>query len=181
MLEKRPAHLILQSGIGLQYLSSTFKFFTISMERPTSANWHLGLMGNFYFPAQASSQFSFDTPKMFLGGYEVGGYAKYYLHGRFSGHKSGLYFGPDLRFGVRRYSRNINFIFPPPPASEAPKFNGKTTKILMRLGYHKQLDNAVLEIFVPMGLERYRPDNTVFDTGHSRFVMIPTLQMGLAF
>ncbi len=181
LLAKRPAHLIVQSGIGLQYLNSNFKFFTISIERPISEHWSVGLLWNRLFPSQHQQAFSFDLPDSFTGGYEVGGFAKYYLHGRFSGRKSGLYFGPDIRFGGRKFKRNASRFFPSVPPFESLIFSGTTTKLLMRWGYHKQLDNAVLEIFVPIGLERYRPDDTVFDTGHNRFVMIPTLQMGLAF
>ena len=40
------------------------------------------------------------------GSYEIGLFSKFFMHGRLSGRRSHLYFGPQLRFRVRRLISN---------------------------------------------------------------------------
>ena len=92
--------IILQTGIGLQWFGNNYKLYTLAVEPSINHFWHLGLQGSFYFRDKLRYDFSNQD---LLGGYEVGAFAKYFVHGRFSGHKSGLYFGPEFRFGSRKF------------------------------------------------------------------------------
>ncbi len=176
--EKRPPYVIIQTGIGLQWFGDPYKLSTFSIERPVEQYWHLGLQGSYYFKRNPDYYYSNE----FLSGFEIGGFAKYFLHGRLSGRKSGLYFGPEFRFGVRRFQySNIN-VFPPPPIPEYIPYNENTTKLMMRWGVQWQFGHASLEIAAPFGIEIYKPNEASYNNSReSQFVLLPTMQLGFAF
>lgn len=177
-LDAPPPRIIVQTGIGLQWFAETFKMFTVSVERPIGHFWHLGLQGNKYL---GLSDEYFDY-RDFLGGFEVSGFSKYFLHGRFSGRKTGLYFGPEIRFGARRYQSTSGNIFPPPPNPEFVQYKERTTKILMRWGAQWQFGHANLELTAPFGMEYFKPPLAYNLGGHqTRFVLLPAIQLGFAF
>jgi hypothetical protein len=46
-LDERPPALIVQTGIGFQWLGESYKLYSLSVERPRDY-WHLGVQGTFY-------------------------------------------------------------------------------------------------------------------------------------
>jgi len=171
---------IVQTGIGMQWFGETYKLFTLTAERPLSHFWHLGVQGTFYL-SNTTNYFYYSSE--FLGGFEMGGFAKYFLHGRFSGRKSGLYLGPEFRFGARRFQVSLDTDFPPPPKPNYQPYKERTTKILLRWGIQWQFGHATLDLAVPLGAEIYSPTETIglrYSTD-TQFVLLPTLQLGVAF
>jgi len=177
-LEKRPPTIILQTGIGMQWFGETYKLSTFSVERPVSPYWHLGLHGGYYFQNQPNF---FDFNQSFLGGFEVGGFSKYFLHGRLSGHKSGFYIGPEMRVGQRRFQYSENNFFPPVPNPTFIKYEETSVKILFRWGLQWQFGRANLEIFAPFGIEINQSNLTsIYYSNESLFVLLPSFQIGIA-
>ncbi|MFN0034283.1 MAG: hypothetical protein ACKVUS_04395 [Saprospiraceae bacterium] len=177
-LDTPPPRLIVQTGIGLQWFSEVYKLSSVSAERPLGHYWHVGLQGSFYFQNNEDIFYS----REFLGGYEVGVFSKYFLHGRFSGRKTGLYLGPEIRFGTRRFQTAFVNVFPPPPEPPYIAHKEKVTKILLRWGVQWQFGHANLEIAAPFGMESYNSTEAYSANGDRKhFVILPTLQMGLAF
>jgi len=179
--EKPRPVVILQTGIGLQWFGETYKLYTLTAERPISPYWHLGLQGTFYLK---NSPETFYYSSEFLGGFELGGFAKHFLHGRFSGRKTGLYVGPEFHVGARRFQIALdNNIFPPPLVRDYQQYQERITKIMLRWGVQWQFGHATLELAAPFGAEFYNPSE-VIGIGYSnetQFVFLPTLQMGVAF
>ncbi|MBC7775597.1 MAG: hypothetical protein H7246_09175 [Phycisphaerae bacterium] len=179
-LDMPPPHVIVQTGIGLQWFGETYKLYTLSAEKPFGHFWHLGLQGTFYLKNDPDY---FYYSSRFLDGFEMGGFAKYFLHGRFSGRKSGLYLGPELRFGARKFQISFDNFFPPPPQPNYQTYKERVTKIMLRWGIQWQFGHATLEVAAPFGAEFYKPSELI-GVGYSKdvqFVMLPTLQLGVAF
>ena len=177
-LEKRPPTVILQTGIGMQWFGETYKLSTYSVERPVGRFWHLGLHGGYYFQNQPDF---FDFHQNFLGGFEVGGFSKYFLHGRLSGHKSGFYIGPEIRVGQRRFQYSENNFFPPPPNPNYVKYQETSVKLLFRWGLQWQFGRAILEIFGPFGIEINQSNHDAYYySNESLFVLLPSFQLGIA-
>jgi len=179
-LDQRPPILILQTGIGFQWLGDSYKLYTLSVERP-KGYWHLGVQGTVYLNSQPDYYY-YSTE--FLSGFEMGGFAKYFLHGRFSGRKSGLYLGPELRFGTRKFRLNTDNFFPAPPVPTYLPYEERITKILLRWGIQWQFGHASLELLAPFGVETYKSTLNISGYGsnhETRFVMLPGFQMGFAF
>jgi len=179
-LDAPPPRIVVQTGIGMQWFGETYKLFTLTAERPLGHYWHLGVQGTFYLSSDPDYYY---YSSEFLGGYEMGGFAKYFLHGRFSGRKSGLYLGPELRMGERKFQVSLDNFFPPPPKPNYQSYKERTTKILLRWGMQWQFGHATLELAVPFGAEIYSPTELT-GLGYSndtQFVMLPTLQFGVAF
>jgi hypothetical protein len=179
-LDQRPPILILQTGIGFQWLGDSYKLYTLSVERP-KGYWHLGVQGTVYLNSQADYYY-YSTE--FLSGFEMGGFAKYFLHGRFSGRKSGLFLGPELRFGTRKFRLTTDIFFPAPPVPTYLPYEERITKILLRWGIQWQFGHASLELSAPFGVETYKSTLNISGYGNNhetRFVMLPGLHMGYAF
>lgn len=175
-----PPRLIVQTGVGLQWFGETFKNATLSIERPMGAFWHLGVQGSWLFKKSSNDFFyTYD----FRNGYEIGAYTKHFLHGRFSGRKSGLYLGPEVRVGLRRFYY-INFdVFPPSPQPALVTFHQRTTKFLLRWGMQWRFgQHTSLEICAPFGMEFTRATSSSDVSGEdSQFVMLPCVLLGMAF
>ena len=179
-LDERPPALIVQTGIGFQWLGESYKLYTLSVERPRDY-WHLGVQGTFYLDNNSDYYY---YPAEFLSGFEMSGFAKYFLHGRFSGRKSGIYLGPELRFGTRKFRLSNDIFFPAPPIPTYVPYEERITKILLRWGIQWQFGHATLELFVPFGVEHYKSTlnlNGYSNDNENRFVMLPGFQMGFAF
>jgi hypothetical protein len=172
--------LIIQTGIGFQWLGESYKLYSLSVERPRDY-WHLGVQGTFYLDNNSDYYY---YPAEFLSGFEMSGFAKYFLHGRFSGRKSGIYLGPELRFGTRKFRLSNDIFFPVPPIPTYVPYEERITKILLRWGIQWQFGHATLELFVPFGVENYKSTlnlNGYSNGNENRFVMLPGFQMGFAF
>lgn len=177
-LEKRPPSVILQTGIGIQWFGETYKLSTFSVERPVGPYWHLGLHGGYYFQNQPNF---FDFNQNFLGGFEAGGFSKYFLHGRLSGHKSGFYLGPEMRVGQRRFQLSPSNFFPPITNPTHVTYQETSVKLLFRWGLQWQFGRAVLEIFAPFGIEINQSNqDTYYYSNQSQFVLLPGFQLGIA-
>lgn len=177
-LEKAPPRLIVQTGLGLQWFGEVYKSSSLSIEKPFGHFWHLGIQGNLFF--QKTSEDFFSTE--FEDGFEIGGYAKHFLHGRFSGRKSGLYLGPDIRFGTRNFKVLQTDFFPPPAIPTYYYYKENTTKLLMRWGIQWQFGHANLDISAPFGIELFKTSVKVNGNYQdTQFVLLPTLQLGYAF
>jgi hypothetical protein len=177
-LEKAPPRLIVQTGLGLQWFGEIYKSSSLSIEKPFGHFWHLGIQGNLFF--QKSSEDFFATE--FNDGFEIGGYAKHFLHGRLSGRKSGLYIGPDFRFGARNFQVLQTDFFPLPLIPTYYYYKESTTKILMRWGIQWQFGHANLDISAPFGIELFKTSVKVNGNYQgTQFVLLPTLQLGYAF
>ncbi len=182
LLEKQSPKVILLTGVQIQWFGETYKLYNLSIEHPISKYWHLGLQGTFYL--KNNPEYYYYSGEL-LGGFEMVGHAKHFLHGRFSGRKSGLYLGPEIRFGKRNFQRvEDNFFFPPPPVPNFQSYSERVTKILVRWGVQWQFGHATLELAAPFGVEFYSPTTEVLGLGYSnesQFVLLPSLQFGLAF
>ena len=177
-LEKPLPKIILQTGIGLQWFGDGYKQFMISVERPASHFWHFGLQGTHYFQPQSSSSFGSE----FMSGLEMGGTAKYFFHGRFSGRRTGFYIGPELRYGKRKYRYSTDNVFPLPPVPNYAYYDEKVTKIMLRWGIQYRLGHGILEISAPLGVELVGSNFPNVSSGtETKFVLLPMLSMGVAF
>lgn len=178
--EKRPPFIIVQTGIGMQWFGESYKVFMLSAERPLGAYWHVGMQGTRFLNRESEYYYYYGD---LVGGFEFSVYAKYFLHGRLSGRKSGLYLGPEFRAGSRRFQIVQDIFFPPSPTPNYIKHKEKLTKLMLRWGMQWQFGHATLELAVPFGVEFFTPKaNTSLGYGNdNQFVMLPTLQLGVAF
>jgi hypothetical protein len=178
----KPLRCIAQMGIGHQWGKFIYPSTTWSVERPLSHYRHVGIQANIMLPKR------FDISSSFLGpvnysevrrnSFEIGGFLKYFLHGRFTGRKSGVYIGPELRIGQRKIIRYLTSSSDPDQPSEL--FTQNTLKILFRWGQQVTFGNAVLEWSLPIGFENIkirRSGNVESDFG---VVFLPSLTLGLA-
>ncbi len=184
--------LIVLAGLLTQWTEPTFKAASFALERPVNIYHHVGIQANVFVPGFINnSYYSFffpgsGTPRQGLalepGSFEVGVYYKSFFHGRFTGRKSSLYIGPDLRFGWRNYTDDYVFNGVRTP------FKGRTTKYLARLGAQHSFGNALIEVTLPIGIEhekntRIVTNNNPFDYYYEdlngrRFVMLPSISLG---
>lgn len=171
---------VVQTGIALQWFDDIYKSWVLSAEIPQSTFVSWGAQTNIFLPSYKETA-SFESTD-FVKGFEIGGYMKYFLHGKLSGRRSGLYLGPELRWGVREFEAVFSNVFPAPPNVEPIPYQEKAFKVLLRWGIQWQFGHATLDISAPFGLERYKDD---FPDGDpetaSRAVMLPTLLLGYAF
>ena len=175
--ELRSPGIIVQSGLGFQWFAEPQKLFTLSVERPVWEFWHVGMLYHSYF----RSALNYYESKKLTGGYEVGVFSKYFFHGRFSGRKTGLYIGPELRYGNRKFDFEDFNIFPVPIEPVNHHREEPNSKILLRWGVQWQMGHANLELAAPFGVEFFK--TTYYDNSTSnetQFVLLPMLQLGIA-
>lgn len=179
-LAERPQVVVL-SGISTEGGGDgAFQSFFLSAECPVGAYQHVGLQYGTYLPDENNYYVSLRE-----GGYEIGLFSKFFLHGRLSGRRSHLYYGPQLRFGVRKmtYGRTFNSIF---PGNNAPyDYQVNTTKVLLCLGGQYTLGHGVFEWSLPVGVEYERSnlpasiDQYGFGSGNRRhFILLPGIALG---
>lgn len=179
-LDRPLPKVIVQTGIGFQWFGENYKLYHLSAEMPYTRYWHIGVQSSWYLKEQPNYYYYSE----FLGGYELGAYSKYFLHGRFSGRKSGLFLGPEFRYGVRKFRTVLDNFFPLPPEPNYQYYEERVSKIMLRWGIQWQFKHAVLELSAPLGAEFYRPSDDAIGLGYSsdfQFVMLPSLQFGVAF
>jgi len=175
---RKPYHLVVQTGIALQWFDTQFKCFTLSVERPLNLYNHFGVQANFFFPNSDDYYYRSITDKT----WEAGVYAKCFFHGRLTGRRSQSYIGPDMRIGRRVY-RDFNFF-----DGQLREINTSTVKLMARVGWQYHLGPAVFEFALPIGfeIEKYKGDAypTSFNNDYSDrswFVASPTLSLGIGF
>lgn len=167
--------IIVQTGIGMQWIGKPYKLWTYSIEIPESATCHLGFQGNLYF--EEIPEFVSDLH--FLGGYELGGFAKYFLKSK---HKTRVYAGPELRLGVRKFKYLPLDFFPLPTPPTYLHYQENIVKLLLRCGIQRSFGHGILELAMPMGIEFNRTNSAPNqDAIVKKFRIMPMLQMGVAF
>lgn len=177
-LEGRPPLAIVQTGIGFQFGGETTKTFMVSIEKPYKTFWQLGFQGNLLFQQPDYGNYGFELQN----GYELGFFAKYFLHGRLSGHKTGFFLGPELRLGARNVRFIDYFVFPQPIEPTYVHYKETNSKILLGWGGQWQFGHAVLEISAPFGIEFTKSDNEYVGSNlGTHFVILPKLLLGFAF
>ncbi len=183
--------LIALAGVTTQWASPRFKAASFALEHPVNIYHHLGIQANMFAPGFVQeSYYTFCFPGSTVrqglaverGSFEVGIYYKNFFHGRFTGRKSSLYFGPDLRFGWRNYTDDYVV------SGVRTPLKGRTTKYLARLGAQHSFGNALIEVTLPIGIESEkstRVETTVDPCGNGyinldgeRFVMLPSISLG---
>ncbi|MBL7809724.1 MAG: hypothetical protein JNN28_18025 [Saprospiraceae bacterium] len=176
-LDKKPL-LLIQTGIGLEWFGENLKSSSLSIERPFTPFVHVGLQSNFYYPKYINYYGSVE----FLEGYELGVFCKYFLHGRFSGKRTGLYLGPEIRFTKHKFRIQNDIFFPPLPQTPFLYADNTKLKVALRWGVQRQMGHVVLEIACPFGLSFVSSNaDTYYLEEGMQFVMMPMFQLGYAF
>ncbi|MEO6038888.1 MAG: hypothetical protein ABIQ93_10775 [Saprospiraceae bacterium] len=173
--ERQPPVIIL-SGIARETSDEGYRTFFLSAEHPFSPYHHVGVLYSLYLPDNTNSYYREDLQK---GSYEWGFFGKFFLHGRLSGRRSHLFFGPQMRFGLRKKIFTEGF------AGNAVTYNYRvsTTKFLFSLGGQYRLGHAALEWSLPIGWEYARiSSNRPSDNANStqtHFSAIPGIALGI--
>ncbi len=177
-LAARP-RLILLSGVGAEGSTDAFQTFFLSAERAVSAYQHLGVQYTSYLSA-ANDLYSYTTLRK--GSYEIGLISKFFLHGRLSGRRSHLYYGPQLRFSSRKMLFKNSYINNNVPYN----YQVNATKVMFCLGGQYNFGPAVFEWSLPLGVEYSRsnlptsidPYNYYSSDNSRNFTAIPSLSLG---
>jgi len=189
---KKSERVIVLSGGGLnfsraQLMQSAF----FSIETPVGNFWNLGILGGYVFTNELNNPIRRGGGSFykFRGGFEVGGFSKYFLHGRYSGRKSEFYWGPEFRLGSLhsegQYYGDVS------PSLYVIKNTRHTKQYLIRWGAQWRFErHFVCELAIPLGWE-YSKDVTRFIENDveqaptiykfDQFVMRPSFQLGFAF
>ncbi|MBC7774735.1 MAG: hypothetical protein H7246_04790 [Phycisphaerae bacterium] len=189
--QNRSPKLIVQTGLGLQLRGELYKFSVLSIETPLDDFWQVGIQGSHVFPKPNNNGYSFggsDYDK-FLGGFEVGSFAKFFLHGKYSGRKSVLYCGGEIRFGaIQSGGQLYGDLF---PTVYTYKTTQRTQKYLVRWGTQWRFGRyAILEVALPFGWQHSEFTSKTTENGverippptrNGKFVILPTFQLGVAF
>lgn len=175
---RKPYHLVVQTGIALQWFDTQFKCFTLSMERPLNLYNHFGVQANFFFPNDNGYYYRTITGKT----WEAGVFAKCFFHGRLTGRRSKSYIGPDMRVGQRIY-RDFATI-----DGQIREVKAGTVKMMARVGWQYHLGPAVFEIALPIGFEVEKFKDLTYSSfsysefaDRSWFVAAPALSLGIGF
>ncbi len=174
-----PYRIVVQTGIALQWFDEQFKCFTLSAEKPLNLYNHVGMQANFFFPND-----NYNYRNVTGKSYEVGVFAKCFLHGRLTGRRSKTYLGPDMRWGSRVY-QSVGGAF----SNEIIETRASTFKFMCRIGWQYHFGPAVLELALPFGIEKESFKDENVNTGSfyyyysdsSRFVASPLFSLGIGF
>lgn len=173
---RKPYQVVVQTGIALQWFDEQFKCFTLSAERPLNLYNHVGMQANFFFPND-----NYDYRDITGKTYEVGVFAKCFLHGRLTGRRSKTYIGPDMRWGSRVY-KSTSF------DNQPIEVKASTFKFMSRIGWQYHFGPAVLELALPFGFEKenfkdeYASNSSYFSFYDSSwFVAAPLFSLGIGF
>jgi len=187
LLEKQTPGILLQTGIGMQWLGENYKLSTFSVEMPVRKFGHLGLQAYYYLPENQADEFVFGSK--FSGGFEIGAFAKHFLHGKLSGRKSILYLGPEIRSGKLHHEDWFFGDFT--PGLYTTKTEISNHKFLLRWGGQWLLGkHTVLEFAVPLGWQISKSRSITSNNGSEyrysgpyfgKFIVAPTILIGVGF
>ncbi len=175
--------VIVQTGLSLQWFDSQYRTFNLSAETQIGSYQHVGIQLSQYL-----SGYALYDGEIKKNSRELGIYGKFFLHGRLTGRKSKLYFGPELRRGIREYRISNSIFYPQPSTEEYFDYRLKVTKIMIRWGWQYHFENVVLELALPFGAE-YTKSKSIYPNvsypydreEYSNFILMPTLQLGIGF
>jgi len=183
--EDRMPKLIVCADVGFQWFNVITRFSSLKIEYPVTPYRQLGirfskiLSGHDYYYGFGYSQ------SLKNGSFEVGIDSKYFPHGRFTGRKTGFYIGPDLRFGVRKFS---TFVYDFQTGTNIQTdFKHLTSKLMLAWGVQWHFgQHIVFDLSAPIGIEYYqtkdpRNGNNNNTSSSRSLVMLPTIMMGFAF
>jgi hypothetical protein len=187
----KPPHVILQTGISSQWLGGeNWRSTLISIEHPFGPYQHLGVEVNFLFPDYTTTQSIYYSYERHLekGSYDAGLFYKIFLHGRLTGRKSNLYVAPEIKFGRRKFRQTYyNDVFPLPSPPPEYHYWESTTKFALRIGAQYHIGPAILEIALPIAIERFKTVNQPNNYNNyndppsaTRLLLLPCLQFGIA-
>ncbi|MEO6758514.1 MAG: hypothetical protein ABIO24_03600, partial [Saprospiraceae bacterium] len=94
-LTPQPA-MILLGGLSPEVGGEHYRTVFLSTEHPFNPYHHIGLQYTYFLPKPANT---YGNRSLEKGGYDLGLYSKFFLHGRLSGRISNLYLSPQLRIG----------------------------------------------------------------------------------
>lgn len=123
------------------------------------------------------------------GSFEIAGCLKFFLHGKLSGHRSGVYLGPDFRVSRRNYVFSAtDFNFPPNPNRPTFQTKGATLRALLNSGWQFRHNQVLVETSLPIGIEM-NTTNLPFVQGQffydqyagRKLVILPTISIGYVF
>jgi len=151
------------TGGGLQLSRSSLnQSVLVSIETSLGDLWQLGVLGGYNFSKLPYR--SYYPYERFLGCFEAGGFAKYFLHGRHSRRKSELYFGPEIRLGsFRSVVQYFGDFF---PSNYLVRNSRHTQKFLLRCGAQWKLRrHFICELAIPLGYEYSNSVSKVIENG----------------
>lgn len=174
---------IVQTGLSMQWSDPGHRLFNLSVETQRGPYQHYGVVWSQYLLSNAYYEGELRRNSM-----EMGVFGKFFLHGRLTGRKSKVYFGPELRYGLRKFRISSSSIYPPPNDVDYINFNLRVTKIMLRWGWQYRLDNIMLEFALPFGRESTKTNagssgvyNPYYVSEYTTFFILPTIQMGIGF
>lgn len=187
---KRP-ELLISSGIGAAFSAGPFNEVHLNLEMVQSPYLNIGLSVhnflpetgnyNFYFPSPTTSFYADLSDGGFLGGI----YARYFIHGRLTGRKSGLYIGTAVRAGIYRVVIR-DYSFSGAPTTMIPA-KIPTYFALVDLGWQFKFGKYILlDLQLPVGyqsmkLPRIGADRQLLDsrTVDNFITFFPGFNMGV--
>ena len=187
VLKKRPT-ITVTNGLGAYWIAGGFRTWIGSVEVQASEFTQVGLQYNHYFAGDGYDYYDYYNGRLAKGSYQAGFYLKYFLHGRFTGRKSGLYMGPELRFGAFKHERSY-YTTAPTYELRTRIESVQTTVLLLRIGKQWMFGkNIVLDINTPFGMDRRKQPQYSTDgeniIGYFRdnvFVLAPSIMLGFSF
>lgn len=176
--ERPPSNWVVLTGLGYEWFYTEHRVQYLAVEKVVGSFWHLGLQGSRieFFRKQQTHYSSLHS------NWEISFYGKYFLHGRLSGQKSALYFGPELVFGQTIYKVPETLSFPPQPSVAYLLVPVNVRKYMVRWGLQWRLRRSVVEFSSPVGIKTARSTDLAYLNENLRsFIMQPTIWLGLAF
>lgn len=177
----KKTHVILGTSIGFQWGAQAFKYGTLNLDVPLDEYRNLSLQFTKVY-GRTTQTFDYYGLEM-KDGFEIGLAGKFFLHGRFTGHKSGFFVGPDIRYGSRTYEglayNPLTFNY------DRSTTSFKQTKLMLSWGMQWHFGKyTIFSLSAPIGYEAVSGKAT-FNTYYSSpaensIVVLPTLMLGIA-
>jgi hypothetical protein len=179
--QAQPVRVVLMTGLGYQTLTFPNRFAFFQAEVPVNDYFRVcgRYSANFLAPSDITANFVSGS------GYDVGAGLKFFAQGRFTGRKSGVFIGPELKFGVIR--RTFSIFDPNTFQPSERAFSRRSWQLLFNWGTQFRFGkHTVLEIAMPFGLlynyERTEMPQTDPGDGlkQANFIILPHLALGIA-
>lgn len=154
---RRPK-ITLLNGFSGQLTGGGTRSYQASADAWLADYTHIGVQYNYIFPDNGYNYYDNFNGQLQEGSFQMGFHLKYFLHGKYTGRKSGIYFGPEFRFGTLK-QKQIYYIYTPVYSEQTRTASIRSTAVLMRIGKQWNFGKRVVaEINLPFGLDyRKRP------------------------
>lgn len=181
-----PGHspkISLTTGVGMNVIGVAAPYPTFHTGIETNLNTYTAL-GFQYVALMRTDLGVYTEVEVSPGSFELGLYVKRFLSGKWSGRKSGLFTGADIRFGSYKYVQD--------PFSSSYQWNnqklyyssGHTYRIMFLTGYRLNYGRAFLEIDLPFGISFNKMDKVAFSSGDytpRKGAIAPIICLGFSF